>query len=139
MANLTVDTELQTELQEVYIEATHWLQDISFMETETAFFRNVINRYQISIAIISRQEEFKAKIVDQERKLAELGAKIPDFLVFLKPYIENSKKKLNLDFLNRYNFLKSELDTLFSSLRTTRNELFHYTESIMPQPKLTLS
>ena len=32
MTNLPPDTELETELQEVYMQATHWLQDISFLK-----------------------------------------------------------------------------------------------------------
>jgi hypothetical protein len=59
------DNELETELQEMYMQATHWLQDISFLETETHFFRNIITRYQPAETAVSRSEEFKAKVSDQ--------------------------------------------------------------------------
>ena len=131
MTNLKPDTELATELQEVYMQATHWLQDIAFLETETHFFRSMINRYQPSAPVASRQEEFDAKIQAQDIRLAVLKTKIPEFLAFLEPFIGDLKKEMNLDFLDRYNALKNELEALFNALRTTKKELFHYTESIM--------
>ncbi len=131
MTNATPDTELETELQEVYMQATHWLQDISFLETETHFFNNIINRYQPSTAVTFRKAEFDAKILEQATRLGALKTKIPDFLTFLDPFIGDLKKEMSLDFLARYNTLQNELESIFESLRMTKKELFHYTESIM--------
>lgn len=131
MTNLAPDPELENELQEVYMQATHWLQDISFLETETHFFRNIINRYNASAGVPSRKAAFDEKIQAQEDRLEALKTKIPEFLTFLEPYFGNLKKEMNLDFLDRYNALKNELDDLFSALRLTKKELFIYTESIM--------
>jgi hypothetical protein len=139
MTNLPPDTELETELQEVYIQATHWLQDICFLETETNFFRNILNRYQAEDAGVSRKEEFELKMLAQETRLAVLKIKIPVFLVFLEPYIGDLKKEMHLDFLDKYNALQNELQALFSGLRFTKKELFHYTESILSPIKITLS
>lgn len=129
MTNLTPDTELETELQEVYMQATHWLQDISFLETETHFFRNIINRYEAAEG--SRKAEFEEKVAAQDTRLAALKTRIPEFLTFLEQFFGNQRIAMNLEFLNRYNALKNELDALFSRLRTTKKELFDYTESIM--------
>lgn len=131
MTNLPPDTELETELQEVYMQATHWLQDISFLKTETSFFRNILNRYQAKDAIESRKEEFELKILAQETRLAAMKTKIPVFLGFLEPYIGDLKKEMHMDFLDQYNALQNELQALFSGLRLTKKELFQYTESIL--------
>jgi hypothetical protein len=131
MTNLPPDTELETELQEVYIQATHWLQDIFFLETETSFFRNILNRYQSDDPASSRKAEFDLKILAQENRLAAIKIKIPVFLAFLEPYIGDLKKEMHLDFLDQYNTLQNELDALFTGLRLTKQELFHYTESII--------
>jgi hypothetical protein len=139
MTNLPPDTELETELQEVYIQATHWLQDISFLETETSFFRNILNRYQSDDPASSRKAEFDLKILAQENRLAAIKIKIPVFLAFLEPYIGDLKKEMHLDFLDQYNTLQNELDALFTGLRLTKQELFHYTESIISPIKITLS
>jgi len=139
MTNLPADAELETELQEVYIQATHWLQDIYFLETETNFFRNILSRYQPEDGIELRKKEFNLKIQAQETRLASIKIKIPVFLNFLEPYIGDLKKEMHLDFLDQYNALENELEALFTSLRATKKELFDYTESIMPPVKVTLS
>jgi len=130
MTNTAFDAELQTEFQEVYMQATHWQQDIAFLETEMFFFKQVINRYHTAKSNLSREQEFVKKILEQENRLAALNGKIPEFLVFLKPYIEDAAKSMNLDFLNRYNSLKQELEGLFKSARAEKNELLQYVESI---------
>jgi hypothetical protein len=139
MTNLPPDTELETELQEVYIQATHWLQDISFLETETNFFRNIISRYQPEDAVASPKAAFDLKILAQEARLAAMKVKIPAFLIFLEPYIGDLKKEIHLDFLDRYSALQNELEALFTGLRSTKKELFHYTESIISPIEITLS
>jgi len=131
MTNTAPDTELETELQEVYIQATHWLQDISFLETETHFFRNIINRYESPAAEGSRKAEFEEKVLAQDNRLEALKTRIPEFLTFLEPFFGDQKVAMSLEFLDRYNALKNELDALFSSLRITKKELFDYTESVM--------
>lgn len=129
------DTELEAELQEIYLQASHWLKDISFLETETQFFLNVIDRYPSPGNVDSRKDEFKAKIEAQYQRLESLKAKIPNFLSFVEPFIGNLKKTMDMDFLNRYNTLHLELISLFDAYRLTKNELFHYTESLMAPKK----
>lgn len=125
------DNELQTELQEMYMQATHWLQDISFLKTETQFFRNIIARYPPADPAASRVADFLSKIADQENRLSELKFKIPVFLSFLEPFIGDNSRVMSLGFLDRYNLLQNELTALFNTIRATKNELFHYTESII--------
>ncbi|MFD2872934.1 hypothetical protein ACFS5N_10680 [Mucilaginibacter ximonensis] len=125
------DSELEAELQEIYLQASHWLNDISFLETETQFFRNVIDRYPSAPGADMRSDEFKAKIEAQYQRLESLKAKIPNFLSFVEPFIGDLKKPMDMDFLNRYNTLHLELISLFNSYRLTKSELFQYTESLM--------
>jgi len=130
MTNIVFDGELQTELQEVYMQATHWQQDIAFLENEMFFFKQVINRYHTTKSVHSRAQEFETKILEQENRLTALNGRIPEFLAFLKPYIEDTTKGMDLDFLSRYNSLKEELQELFKSARKEKNELLQYVESI---------
>ncbi|MES2265123.1 MAG: hypothetical protein V4520_00090 [Bacteroidota bacterium] len=125
------DIELETELQEMYMQATHWLQDISFLETETHFFKSIIVRYKPAVAAVSRADEFTAKVIHQMNRLNELKVKIPAFHAFLEPFIGDINQQMDLEFLDRYNMLQNELSSIFNNIRTTKKELFHYTESIM--------
>ncbi|PAW94462.1 hypothetical protein CKK33_13565 [Mucilaginibacter sp. MD40] len=123
------NSELETELQEVYIQATHWLQDIGFLETETHFFRDIIDRYKIADDPNGNETELKAKIEAQYQRLESLKAKVPGFLAFVEPFICDLNKTPDLDFLGRYNVLYLELTSLFDNYRLTRNQLFQNREA----------
>jgi hypothetical protein len=117
----------------MYILARHWLQDISFMEEELQFFKNVLNKYEpekIS-GEPSKRTLFSKTINEQEQHLASLKTKIPAFLTLLEPHITDLKKAINLGFLNDYNMLEAELRALFAAVKLTKKDLFSYTESIM--------
>lgn len=135
MVSPLTDSGLEAELQEVHMQATHWLQDIAFLETETHFFRDVIHRYDAHGDADNKKAEFKSKIEAQYQRLESLKTKIPGFLAFVEPFFGDLKKPMDLDFLNRYNALHQELISLFESYRLTKNELFHYTESLMTPKK----
>ena len=139
MKNIAADRELETELQEIYSQATYWLQDISFLETETNFFKTLLARYQPSESGLAQWREFESKIFGREARLDILKTKIPVFLKFLEPYIGDLKKEMQLDFLNRYNMHKNELEYNFAALSETKKDLFHYTEPIMHLAKPDLS
>jgi hypothetical protein len=129
--SLPPDTKLEAELQELYIEATHWLQDISFLETETQFFRHILNRYHPVDTRNDQTLQFLSMIKAQESRFDALKIKIPGFLVFLEPFIGDLKRAIDLSFLEKYNSLSDELQQLFADVRRTKAELFKYTESIM--------
>jgi hypothetical protein len=132
------DSQLEYELQELYILSQHWLQDISFMEDEMRFFKNILRKYQetgLLNEMPSKAPDFTTKIREQEQRLDSLKIKIPEFLHFLKPFIGNSKTEMDFAFLEKYNKLEAELKTLFAEVKTTKKELFAYTEAIMTTEK----
>lgn len=134
MNNFNPDTELEYELQELYILCKHWLQDISFMEDETQFFKNILNKYQDANPNNeqpSKNVAFHQKVREQEKRLDTLKTKIPAFLSFLEPFIGNHKKDMDLDLLEKYNALEAELTAIFATIKATKNDLFRYAESLM--------
>jgi hypothetical protein len=132
MNNSLYDTVLETELQELYIQVNHWLQDISFLESETLFFRKGIDCYLPEATPPADASRFVLKIDDQEKRLESLKNKISEFLVLLQPYISDLKKEMDLTLLEQYNNLQAELQELFADVRSTKKDLFHYTKSIVP-------
>jgi hypothetical protein len=138
MNTLPPDTELESELQELYILARHWQQDIAFMEEELQFFKNVINKYQPAAPAseaASKSAGFSSEIQKQAKHLSRLKTKIPDFLNFLEPFIGNIKREMDLSFLAKYNQLQIELQELFTDVRATKMALFSYTEGLMSDNK----
>lgn len=132
------DSQQEYELQELYILSQHWLQDISFMEDEMRFFKNILRKYQeagLLNEMPCKATGFITKIQEQEQRLDFLKIKIPEFLHFLKPFIDNSKTEMDFAFLEKYNKLEAQLKTLFAEVKTTKKELFAYTEAIMTTEK----
>jgi hypothetical protein len=138
MNTLTPDSELESELQELYILVRHWQQDIGFMEEELQFFKNVLNKYQPENPgdnVELKTTVFGGEISKQEKHLTALKTKIPDFLTFLEPFIGDIKKDMDLSFLAKYNQLQTELQQLFTDVKATKVALFSYTEGLMTDHK----
>ncbi|MBK0379593.1 hypothetical protein [Mucilaginibacter segetis] len=129
MNNLPPDTELKTELQELYILARHWQDDISFLEDEARFFRNILLKFDTTPAeSMESVAKFRQKIEGQENQLVTLKCAVPEFLLFLEPYIGDNKKSMDLSFLERCNDLQNGLTALFAGIKKTKKELFAYAE-----------
>lgn len=126
MDNLN-DQQLESELQELYILAKHWSDDLDFLEKELSFFKNVHARYPDSLP----EYPLDKNVVKLEKHLASLKTKIPAFLNFLKPFITGKNKAMDMGFLERYNLLRDELNELFTEVRMTKKELFTHTEALI--------
>jgi hypothetical protein len=134
MTNLNTDSQLENELQELYILAGHWSADLDFLEEELQFFKNVVNRYPAArVDEIYPQETFRQKVQELELHLADLRVKIPHFLNFLSPFIADLNKPMDLSLLELYNTLLTELQSLFKVVRATKKQLFAQIESIIPK------
>lgn len=133
MKDQRIDTELEKELQELYMLARHWSADIAFLEEELQFFKNILDKYisAPSAPADPQNTAFVQKVFELEDNLASLRAQIPGFLSFLEPFIDNTDKPMNLTFLEKYNALSTELQSLFTAVRTTKKELFAHVETVM--------
>ena len=128
------DTELEYEIQELYILAKHWLQDISFAEDELRFFKNLLKKYQgglINIDLVFEWEDFGDKIDEQEEHINQLKKAVPAYLEYLKPYVGDLKKAMDMNLLEKYNDLDEEIKGLFDAVKQTKRELFAFAETII--------
>ncbi len=128
------DTELEYEVQELYILAKHLLQDISFAEDELHFFKNLLTKLGLNMPAAGlglQWELFNEKIAVQEHNITSLKLAIPKFLDFLAPYVNDQKKAMDIKLLERYNGLDDEIRELLASVKTTKSELFACAEGIL--------
>ncbi|RKR83582.1 hypothetical protein BDD43_3792 [Mucilaginibacter gracilis] len=128
------DTELEYEIQELYILAKHRLQDISFAEDELHFFKNLLKKYQGGAAqtnLVAQWAQFSQKIDEQEQHIVQLKKAIPQFLEHLKPYVADLKKAMSLNLLEQYNGLDHEIKALFAAVKTTKKSLFACAETVI--------
>ncbi|OCX53877.1 hypothetical protein BEL04_06215 [Mucilaginibacter sp. PPCGB 2223] len=128
------DTELEYEVQELYILAKYWLNDISFAEDELRFFKDLLVKFHINApeaGLGSQWQQFNEKIAEQEQNIANLKLAIPKFIAYLTPYVGDQKKTMDLSLLQRYNGLDDEIKQLLTSVKITKSELFACAESIL--------
>ena len=139
MTNLPPDTELEFELQELYILCKHWTQDLAFIEDELNFFKNILKKYEAMGAQSdqpSKYIQFSSKIKELAGHIITLKKSVPQYLKLLQPFINDSKKEMHLDLILKYNALQTEIQNLFWIIKKLKNELFTYTEIIIEADKL---
>ncbi len=139
MTNLPPDTELELELQELYILCKHWTQDLAFIEDELHFFKNILQKYEAMAAQNdqpSKHLQFSSKINELESHMITLKKSVPQYLKLLEPFINDSKKEMHLDLILKYNALQTEIQNLFWIIKKLKGELFAYTEAIIEADKL---
>ena len=131
MKTLFPDTELEFELQELYILSKHWLHDISFIEDETRFFKNILNKY------LTKRDEFDQMIMLQEANVASLKESILQYLKFLEPHINDETKAIDITLIEKYTNLQDGIKALFETVKITKSALFTCIEEILETGKNT--
>ncbi len=138
MKTIISDSELEFELQELYILSKHWMQDISFIEDEIRFFKTIFDKYWDPALINepnSMHADFKQKITQQEGNIDNLKLRIREYLKFLEPFINDQEKMIDLSLIEKFNVLGGKIKSLFESTRQTKTELFKYAEGIIGSEK----
>jgi len=138
MKTILPDPELEFELQELYILSKHWMQDISFIEDEIRFFKTIFDKFPDPTTInepASAAWEFKRRIIQQEGNIDNLKAQIQRYLKSLEPFINDQQKLIDLELIEKFNALGTEIKNLFESVKQTKAELFIYAERFMTSEK----
>lgn len=138
MNKLTPDNDLEDEIQELYILASHWMKDVCFMEDEIRFFNNILDKYKtakLTPDMVVKKEEFEQELLKQAKNINDLKSDIPVFLVFLKPFVGNEKEAMGLQFIEKYSTLAGGLSDSMAALKATKNKLFAYAERIIATGK----
>jgi hypothetical protein len=138
MTNLPPDTELEFELQELYILCKHWMQDLRFVEDEIRFFKNILAKYRSTETEDDQKAkhlQFSLKIDELEGYTVTLKIAVPQYLNLLKPFITDLKKEMHLDLVLKYNDLETEIQTLFWKTKKLKCELLCFIEELMSTQK----
>jgi hypothetical protein len=141
MKKIVKDPQLDDELQELYIVSKHWISDISFVEDEIRFLKNILNKYLAPFMNndqILKVKNFNKTLVHQESIIPDLKNKILGFLKFVEPLINESKKEIGVNLIEKFILLQMELNTLSESVKEFKNLLFSFTEGVMITEKLNI-
>lgn len=132
MKTTTKDSELDSELQELYIVSNHWLSDIRFEEDEIKVFKHVINKYLTTkkgMIVSDQVKSFNETIAQQEAVTSSIKNKILELLKYLGPFVTGKGDKIDLDLLEKFGALETEVKALLESVKKLKNSLFSFTET----------
>jgi hypothetical protein len=134
MKTITENSELDVELQELYILSNHWLSDIQFVEDEMKFLKHVINKYLVTHTGNRVSEEiriFNETLEQQESIALCLKNKIFDLLKFIGPLVNGTGGEIGVDLIERFTELETEVKAMFKSVKQLKKSLFVFTEEVM--------
>lgn len=137
MEVLIDNTQLDCELQELYMISSHWKTDIAFVKDEIRFLKNTLNKYKIGIESVqlTRILQFQ-KIIENERaKILQAEAEICDFLELMGPIINHEKSEFGLDVLEKFNELETAVKSVTNYILLVKRLVFLFLEKIMNAQK----
>jgi hypothetical protein len=114
MEALLDNTELDCELQEMYMISSHWKTDIGFVKDEVRFLKSTLDKYKTRITGVELTKiiQFQKFVEHEEKKIQDAETKISRFLELMGPIVNHSKSEFGLDLLEKF----SELDTAIKSV-----------------------
>ncbi|MDB5005526.1 MAG: hypothetical protein JWQ34_3751 [Mucilaginibacter sp.] len=137
MEVLIDNTQLDCELQEMYIISSHWKTDVDFVKDEIRFLKNTLNKYKTGVMDVEqiRITQFQ-KIVDHEEgKIHEAESKIFEFLELLGPIVNHAKNEFGLDVLGKFNELETDIKSVTNYILLVKRLVFLFLEKIINAKK----
>ena len=134
MKTIIQDSELEDELQELYILSNHWISDIHFEEDEIRFLKKIINNYLVPGLKSGQLDEiadFNKTLTRQDENIANLKNKIAGLLKFIGGLVNDSNAEIRIDLVEKFAALEAEMKTLFESVKQVKKLLFSFTEEVM--------
>lgn len=134
MNTVSPNTELEYELQDLYVSSKHWLSDVSFIADETRFFKQLIDKYFIPSAKNANAVEvraFRKTISEKEVETVMLKNKIIAYLKFIASFVNDLKQAIGFDLIERHSQLENEIKDLFLSIKLFKKDLFSVAEKLI--------
>ena len=134
MTTAIEDSELDAELQELYLVNKQWLSDLEFLDTEFEFLRKLA---ATASAAVIRNEELNS-LVGIENNYSFLKSDLLAYLHKLEPLIKAETKQLDLNLIEVYMQLKTRLSDMFEQCRKLKKEIFDVTKADMIEAHATI-
>jgi len=128
------DTQLEYELQELYISAKYWLSEIAFVNDEIRFFKDLVDQYFMPRAKNddeARVKAFRKMISVKEIETAVIKNRVIDYLKFLEPFINDPDKVIEMSFIEKHATLENDIRDLLESFKQFKKNLFSLAEKSM--------
>jgi len=124
MTTAIEDGELNTELQELYLEAKQWITDLDFLDSELAFLKKLT----ANLAIQADKKGEVEKLTGIEKVYIDLKHEMHNYLHQLEPLITQKQENFSVSLIETYTHLKWRLDEVLHRCQTVKNSVFDYTK-----------
>jgi hypothetical protein len=125
MKKIISDSQLEFELQELYIESKNWLQDLSFLSDEIRFFKNMLVKYlspDASGVVNEKNGELTRNIAELQLLKDRTEAEISDFLNYLEDFMRDSNKTISIELISKFNVLDEKVRGVFAIVKQIKSD-----------------
>jgi hypothetical protein len=113
------EDELDTELQELYLESKQWITDLEYLDNELEFLKRLVNDQRPDAV---RAEEF-ARLEATGNSYNELKQDMAAFLHKLEPLITHTSRNYTLDLIETYAQLQYRLGGMLFACHELRSTI----------------
>lgn len=134
----TSDSQLSSELQELYLQNKEWLSDILYLEDETRFFQKLFDKVLSSSIDEDKFEEVKfidSSLSELQNRRAKLKTLVNSQIQVLQSMMKDLTQKMDLQFIAANTKASNEIKALFSSDKLVKKELYTLVERILLKQK----
>ncbi len=132
------DTDLNAELQELYLVGKQWLNDLDFLTVELAFIKKRVG--EAFQPLLKRNEDIKmAKLLSTTINIDDahllLIADIKQFLLDIECQLEREEGEFDLRLMVRYEQLIEELAGLMQAYKLVKSKMFEILKLRESEPR----
>ncbi len=133
MEVLIDNTELDCELQEMYMISSHWKTDIGFVKDEIRFLKSTLDKYKTGAGDVDLTKiiQFQKIIENEGAKLRAAETNITEFLEMFGPIVNHTKGAFGLDVLEKYNHLETTIKSVTNYILLVKRLVFLFLEKII--------
>ncbi|MEJ6979221.1 hypothetical protein WG906_02090 [Pedobacter sp. P351] len=131
MTTIIEESQLNTELQELYLISKHWISDLEFFHNDLIFLQKLVDR---GCSQLKKHEtsgnmaEMKIMVTDLKNSSALISENVISYLSLLEPMIKNSDKShYELSLIETHSHLECEIDSLLQTFKSVKQRVFKLT------------
>jgi hypothetical protein len=120
MTTAIEDGELNTELQQLYLESKQWIADLDFLDSELAFLKKLAE----NLTSESTKKEDIEKLAGIEKIYTGLKEDMQNYLRQLGPLITRKNEVFDLSLVETYSALKVRLNDVLNNCQSVKITIF---------------
>jgi hypothetical protein len=117
------DSQLDTELQELYIINRHWVSDLEFFNNDLVILKKMLMRGEATDSLHSNSSVVLG-IERLESASVELGTNIGSYLRLLEPLIKKTNTDYQLTIIETHSMLEQRMCNLLESFKEIKQDVF---------------